>query len=319
MSTYSEFTVNLRFLFIFILMFAFTGQANAWCRTVISDVPTQDCQDDGKATPLYWTNFCLKYFFNEDFFDDLPLLTENKVRDIFQESFETWENIKCIPEQEDEPSYRIPFYFEQMQNTTKVKSAEYILESQEENKNIIYAISAKEWRDAGDPAGTYAFTYVWYNSETGEILDTDMVFNLGRGPYTDCDQGCESGEVDLKNTATHEAGHVVGLAHSDVKEATMYGNAIAGETKKRDLDDDDIQGLCASYPADSVEPHECVGEAPGCECPKFQVMTETKTTKTVCACNTLGALNSPPATRLMAYLFLLSLFLLARYRLRRGF
>jgi MYXO-CTERM domain-containing protein len=60
-------------------------------------------------------------------------------------------------------------------------------------------------------------------------------------------EGCV--DTDLQNTATHEAGHFLGLSHSPEPDATMYASAPIGETAKRTLADDDVAGLCELYPA----------------------------------------------------------------------
>ncbi|GKV48712.1 hypothetical protein SLEP1_g55516 [Rubroshorea leprosula] len=53
-------------------------------------------------------------------------------------------------------------------------------------------------------------------------------------------------EYDLESVAVHEIGHLLGLAHSQDQNATMY-RSIARGTIKRDLAKDDIDGIRALY------------------------------------------------------------------------
>ncbi len=73
--------------------------------------------------------------------------------------------------------------------------------------------------------------------------------------------------MDLQNTVTHEAGHFIGLAHPcetdpgtatangvpvcsqhpEMASVTMYPSAPLGETTKRTLAADDVNGVCAIY------------------------------------------------------------------------
>lgn len=100
----------------------------------------------------------------------------------------------------------------------------------------------------GLESGTIAENAVWYNSSTGSILDSDIRFNTSYAWNTTG----SAGAMDVQNIATHEFGHslllddLYGAADSD---KTMYGYSSYGETKKRMLDTDDINGVAYLYPA----------------------------------------------------------------------
>lgn len=55
---------------------------------------------------------------------------------------------------------------------------------------------------------------------------------------------------DLRNVATHEAGHslvLLDLTEDVYSEMTMYGDTAKGETKKRSLEWGDLEGLHYLY------------------------------------------------------------------------
>lgn len=83
----------------------------------------------------------------------------------------------------------------------------------------------------------------------GDVIEeADILLNPGVR-WTVMGGGSDAGAQDVQNTVTHEIGHLLGLAHSDVAEATMFATTPSGETRKRDLHDDDVDGYRFVYAA----------------------------------------------------------------------
>ena len=96
--------------------------------------------------------------------------------------------------------------------------------------------------------GVIAVTGTWTNDTTGEIVDSDILFNLN---FKWGDATINSKIMDLQNIATHELGHTLGLDDkysSSCSEVTMYGYSGKGETKKRTLEVPDTTILNLLYP-----------------------------------------------------------------------
>ncbi|XAR54944.1 Envelysin [Bertholletia excelsa] len=73
-------------------------------------------------------------------------------------------------------------------------------------------------------------------------------FHLDGAERWAVDFGSEKSKVavDLESVATHEIGHLLGLAHSSVKEAVMFPS-LSPRTKKVELKLDDVEGVQALY------------------------------------------------------------------------
>ncbi len=102
------------------------------------------------------------------------------------------------------------------------------------------------------PRSIVAIAVIWYVPYTdgdglGEIVEFDITFNALQKWGIDG----EKRAFDVRNVATHEVGHVVGLAdlYEDLyRELTMYGYTSKGETIKISLEEGDILGVQYLYP-----------------------------------------------------------------------
>jgi hypothetical protein len=134
--------------------------------------------------------------------------------------------------------------------------------------------------------GVIALTTDTFDTSSGEVVQAIMEFNAAIDPQTgdpfnrftvnDATTTCNPPNdpsqmdcvaIDVQNTATHEWGHFVGLAHTMVPNSTMNATAPPGETSKRTLGPDDIAGLCTIYPK-GQETSNCAPPTPkkGCSC-----------------------------------------------------
>ena len=86
-------------------------------------------------------------------------------------------------------------------------------------------------------------------SATGQITTFEMALN----PNISWTTTPNAFDMDFRNTVTHEIGHGIGLAHSEVAEATMYAETLPGDVEKRDLASDDAEAMQFLYPTRNAE------------------------------------------------------------------
>jgi MYXO-CTERM domain-containing protein len=220
------------------------------------------CIENG--APLVWSDPCLSYavdsrgsrwFKNPD---GTPNLTE--VEALVDQSFFAWQEVDCGGAPPN-------VVFQPLVGST-CKRAEFNTTG---NVNTIAFLDP--WKDPGadedngyDPFA-FAVTVVWHNMTTGQIIDADMMINdlqatriNAGGPYAECPEtGCPDGSpgvpgpADLRSIVTHEAGHFIGIGHSDVADATMFSSAERSSVQKRTLAQDDVDAVCDIYPPGDLD------------------------------------------------------------------
>lgn len=219
------------------------NDASAFCRMTTDDeaqVGNAPCTGDG--VPLEWDSACIQYSIDQR---GSIWLSMGDIEDAVTASFDEWQNTTCAGEP--------PNVVFQMGAPSTCRIPEF--NNRGPNVNTVAFLSDWENQD-GEPFDprALAVTIVWFLDD-GQIVDADMVINETLGPYDLCpDTGCPGGSVtspgpvDLQSIVTHEAGHMLGIGHSDDETATMFAVAPREEVQKRTLAQDDINAICTIYP-----------------------------------------------------------------------
>lgn len=218
--------------------------AEAFCRTAVcgeqaGQVCTPPSANDC-GTPLYWGKRCLSYSLQQDASLQVDLLTAELVMD---QAFDAWENADCGGTGPGLAAI----------NFGPVSCSETEYNQEAGNANVVIFRDGT-WPYVGQ-GSTLALTTVTFSLDTGEIFDADLEVNsTGSLVLT---VGDEDVQYDLLSILTHEAGHMLGLAHSSVDEATMTVEYVPGDTSLRDLHPDDAAAVCATFPPSGEDLASC--------------------------------------------------------------
>lgn len=157
-------------------------------------------------------------------------LEHERVAAIVTQAFERWTSVSC-------PGGGSPGLRVSLAAVVDVSGAFFCAAEPERNLGV-WTFPAV-WPHAADSVG---YTSLWLD-ENGRVLDADVELNIEWLR----DSGGELESV-LLAVATHEAGHVLGLDHSDDPAALMAASYAEGLTGDRGLGSDDIEGVCGLYP-----------------------------------------------------------------------
>lgn len=192
-----------------------------------------ECGPGESPKGVHWGRRCVQYKVNVRGSAGIPTgpdgqLTEALLTNIV-ESFDIWNRADCS-------NFRMEYAGLTTQDLADFDSEGGIAG----NENTI------TWLDDWPyDRSAYALTSVTFDARNGRIQDADIELNDDVYQFTDDDNNII---VDVRNTMTHEVGHLLGLDHSNERDATMFFSAAEGETKKRSLEQDDVDGLCTIYP-----------------------------------------------------------------------
>lgn len=229
-----------------IVALSLPASAGAYCRTTTCRTTAEkecakdenDCVTEG--TPLVWPSRCIGFSFQAQ--GTAKLVPEDTKQAILG-AFATWSEHPCP----DGSTASIS-----ISATTDVQCKLPQANKEGANVNVVF-FRDDEWPYRGID-GTLATTTVTYDGD-GTIWDADIAVNAA---FNDVTLSDTDAEYDVQSIVVHEVGHFLGLAHSDDEDALMAPTYSPGSVR-RDVADDDIEALCAAYPAGrsatcSIEP-----------------------------------------------------------------
>ncbi len=128
------------------------------------------------------------------------------------------------------------------------------------NANVSFddGVNTYSMRNLGG-GGVLAATFITWNDadNNSEINDGERFLEMDVVHNSTVQWGIDESNPrgrwwDVQNVATHELGHVFGLAHpgnahEDDKDQTMFASAPPKETSKRSLENGDFLGINSSF------------------------------------------------------------------------
>jgi len=242
-----------------------TSGVSAFCRTTTcdlsascSDEPEKCCRFDSSGCdrnglPLAWRGNCVSFAIHEAGSTKRDI-SAGALEGLVDQAFAAWLTTTCNSS---------PLSLEASSlGMVECRQQEY----SEENANAnIWMFRDEDWpygRRGSSAAGQVssnqlAITTVSFNWKTGELYDADVEFNAAQLNFSTGDENVTN---DLLSIATHEAGHFLGLDHSDDYQSTMTAGYIPGSVAARTLAVDDESAICEVYP-----PDRRLAEAQTCE------------------------------------------------------
>lgn len=225
--------------------------ASAFCRSrTVSIDPSFNPSEAGRCSeegvPLFWRNACVGYSIDNRVSRRLAF---EDVANVVARSFTRWTSASCATEGADATRVSIDVRDVGPALCQKVETS-----LDKPNVNVI-VFRDNDWKTAdGTPRSqeTIGLTTVKFNTETGEIFGADMELNTFHHTMSAGEPG--PNDYDLTSVITHEAGHFLGMAHSEKIQAVMYATYEKGRSSARELTGDDVRGICSVYRPDGTRP-----------------------------------------------------------------
>jgi hypothetical protein len=207
-----------------------------------TEAPGVNCPHRG--APLFWNVFPVRFFINSD----ASGLGFSTVSDAVARAFSTWQS-----------AGNDGIVFELGGQSHRGSDGQ-------DGCNTV------SWKRLGNNAAdTFAQSVLTYDRNAGEIFDVDIEMNgdfqfavLPAGESDPFDP-----RPDIQGVSTHEAGHLLGLAHENRfgPAVVMFFSDTSGDTTHRSLTADDQSGVVSIYPSRAVSGvgtnTDCLGASGG--------------------------------------------------------
>jgi len=207
----------------------------AWLRPGPANGFSRSRDPDNSGICLWWPERLIVYYVNEDCSEDV---SNESCLQAVRTSTDVWNAVDCS-------DFELAFG-----GTTPEREVGFDQANWNDNINLIVWYEEQLPDDIG--RSIIALATTTYDHDSGEVVDNDLEVNGVH--YMFSTPGSGSISTDIQNTLVHEMGHFVGLDHSADLEASMYESAERGETHKRDLAEDDRNGICYLYPSGGPVP-----------------------------------------------------------------
>ncbi len=216
-------------------------RAHAYCRTTAATIPPgYDPAVDGcyGGTPLAWASMPVTY---QIFRGASTQASLADVTSVIDRSFAKWAAVSCsATDATSHPELSITDL-----GPTDVPDpcdgATPCPLTADSTHGIYFRDDSWPYQDS---ANELALTTITYGVDDGHIFSAVMEINSHQHAFSSS-VPAPSGSYSLEAVVTHEAGHFIGMAHSQETGAIMYAfyqpDAVT-------LTDDDIAGVCAIYP-----------------------------------------------------------------------
>ncbi len=292
-----------------LLTCAVPGRADAFCRSMTKAAPADynpvekgGCWAEG--VPLFWRNTCVSYDIQQD---ASRKVSYEDASNLISAAFTRWTGTTCPTNGTGRSRVSID-----VRDLGPVACNKIDKEGGSPRQNVVI-FKDERWSYGPQVLG---LTTVTFDKENGELFGADMEINIQDMQPLGLRDPVPAGTYDFLAVVTHEAGHFLGMAHSDQEAAAMFARYEKNTpTLMRNLTDDDVSGICSVYRSDGDRAvlNGKVTAAPQCD-PTPRGGLERECPDATGSCSTVAALWGGATSAFLASF--VGLVALAR-RLRR--